>query len=103
MARYRVGDSYLSEQEFESHLDHVWSERLFIIGAIAAFLVSYQLFKLEHLLELGKEQRFFVIMFFTLTGGYALSKMQLIIRTSITLLLVVGFVSILGSLLWYLV
>ncbi|HDM8037872.1 TPA: hypothetical protein P0E05_000925 [Vibrio fluvialis] len=90
MARYRVGDKYLSENEYEEHVSSNWKLGLFIIGAVITGIVMN-----KWLIEFSliKEVRFGLVIVTALISGYLISKLSHIIR------FIVGL-SIVGFVLW---
>ncbi len=42
MARYRVGNKYLSEEEYAKHRNEGWAGALFLVGAIIAGYLAHQ-------------------------------------------------------------
>ncbi|MEF2509789.1 hypothetical protein V4D06_17840 [Vibrio mimicus] len=90
MARHRVGDKYLSENEYEEHVSSNWKSELFIIGAVSTGIVMN-----KWLMEFGliKEVRFGLVIVTALISGYFISKLSDIIRY------IVGL-SIIGFVLW---
>ncbi|HFS8459651.1 hypothetical protein GWZ74_04705 [Vibrio cholerae] len=90
MARYRVGDKYLSENEYKEHVSSNWEFGLFIIGAVITGIVMN-----KWLVELGliKEIRFALVIVTAIISGYFTSKLSNIVR------FIVGL-SIIGFVLW---
>ena len=42
MARYRVGNKYLSEEEYAEHQDGNWIAALFLIGAVISGVLAHR-------------------------------------------------------------
>ncbi|HCG8223014.1 TPA: hypothetical protein NJ595_004601 [Vibrio parahaemolyticus] len=90
MARYRVGDKYLSEGEYEQHVSENWKIGLFIVGAIFFGMVTAALLKD---FEISKELRFVAIISASVVSGYLMAKLSHIIRIMVGL-------SVLGCIAW---
>ncbi|HDY8174800.1 TPA: hypothetical protein RQL26_000528 [Vibrio vulnificus] len=97
MARYRIGDKYLSEGEYAQHVSENWKVGLFIVGAIffgaitAVYLKDF---------EISKELRFATIISVSVVSGYLMAKLSNIIRIIVGLS-IVGFIAwMILSFLW---
>jgi hypothetical protein len=100
MARYRVGDKYLSEQEYEDHIDGNWAFWLFIIGAIGGgYSANYGLSHFG-INGLEKWQLFSIIVSASIVSGYLLSKLRNLIQISLCLMLVCLVIGVIGRIIW---
>lgn len=97
MARHRVGDSYLSEEEYDEHISTTWKGCLFLIGALVAGIACYFFTK-----DMGwpKYVRFSSIIFSAIATGYMLAKISEIIRTIVAIIIVGGILAIVGAVIW---
>jgi len=41
MARYRIGNAYLSEEEYNDHCEQSWKEKIFFISAVISALICF--------------------------------------------------------------
>jgi hypothetical protein len=100
MARYRIGDKYLSEQEYENHIDGNWAIWLFIIGAIGGGYSVY--YGLSHfgISSLEKWQMFSIIVSISIVSGYLLSKLRNLIQILLSLALVCLVLGIISGIIW---
>ncbi len=92
MARYRVGSKFLSEREYDDHVDGYWILGLFIFGCIlAGYIVNMTL--LDY--EISKNIRFIIAPLAAISFGVVLSMLQKYIRL---LLMTLFFITTLGLL-----
>lgn len=97
MARYRVGDRYLSEEEYKKETDGAWALGLFFIGAIAVGISVYSGLKG---FEFPKWANFTIICISSVLGGSILGHLQQYIRKLILAAFVVGFILLIGLIIW---
>lgn len=99
MARYRVGNEYLSEEEYAKHLDSKWMIALFIIGAALAFLLVTGLF---HHTDFSKISRYTISCFASLSFGCLLAWARNFIRKLLLFCFVIAMIVGVASLIWHL-
>ena len=97
MARYRVGNKFLSESEYREETLGVWAFFLFVIGCVLAGIISNQLM-LE--VDLPKWARFSIVIFCSLLFGYLLAKFAELIRNMFYICLFGGVLFFIGTLVW---
>lgn len=97
MARHRVGDTYLSDEEFEKHQDGNWAFALFFVGFFLACTISYAL---SMDLMWSKEVRFSAVMVSGIITGSALSYFRQIIRIAIYYAVIAGVIAGIGAIIW---
>ncbi len=100
MARYRVGNKYLSEQEYEDHIDGNWGFWLFIIGLICGFSLAHNVISYFEINYLEKWQQFSIITCTSIAGGYLFSKLQKIIQNLLFYALVCLILAAVCSFIW---
>lgn len=89
MARYRVGDKYLSEEEHNEHISEIWKGCIFCISALffggmtMAFLRDF---------DIPKEVKLGLIVLVSLFSGYLMAKLSNVIRIALGIA-VVGFIA----------
>jgi len=97
MARYRVGDKYLSESEYEEHVSGNWKLGLFLIGAIVVgcFVNSWL-----SGFELTKAVRVTLVLIAAIPSGYLASKLSNLARIAfgLAILGIVGWLVL--SVIW---
>ncbi|EGQ9275332.1 MULTISPECIES: hypothetical protein [Vibrio] len=97
MARYKVGDKYLSEDEYEQHVSGNWKLGLFLIGAIVTgYFVNVWLSGFE----LAKGVRFTLVLIAAIPSGYLASKLSNFARVAfgLAILGIVGWLVL--SVIW---
>lgn len=84
MARYRVGNKYLSQKEYDDDLDNKWVAGLFLVGAFTTgyLLHSYVVNPTWHVIF-----RFTITVFPSFAVGCLLVKFRRFIRLIITLII----------------
>ncbi|WP_434529566.1 hypothetical protein [Vibrio sp. K4] len=97
MARYRVGDKFLSESEYEEESLASWAGGLFLIGCILTGIISNQIL-LE--IDLPKWLRFSIVVFCSILSGGLLAAFAKWIRDIIFICLFCGIVFVIGRLIW---
>lgn len=94
MARHRVGDSYLSDSEYNLHISENWGSCLFLIASIlSGFLMHHYI--LKHLHITNHNLRFAVIVLSALTVGCVVYRLRDLIRAVICFcagILFIGFI-----------
>ena len=88
MALYKVGDRYLSEEEYQSHCEDNWVFGLFVAGVIAAGFAISQVMPEEW----PKFLRFIAVIASSFVGGGVLSLLAVYIRKAVFLALGAGLV-----------
>lgn len=97
MARYRVGDSYLSEEEYDEYCSRDWRYKVFFVAALVAGITCYFL---TSNMDWPKYIRFSAIIISAFSVGYLLAKFSEIIRF-IFYIGIVGFIIFfVGGLIW---
>jgi len=96
MAYYKVGDSYLSEEEYQSHCMNNWILGLFLTGAILAALYTNS-FMPE---EWPKYLRFVAVTASALVGGVFLGLFAEFIRKVWFFALGTGILAGIGCWIW---
>lgn len=97
MARYRVGNSYLSEEEYEDHLSQEWKQKIFWVSAL---IVGFVCYFLTSNMEWPKYIRFGLIIISAFGSGYLLAKFSEIVRVVIFISIVGFIVLFIGGLIW---
>ncbi|GLT14326.1 hypothetical protein [Vibrio algivorus] len=97
MARYRVGDKYLSESEYEEHVSGNWKFGLFLVGAV---VVGYFVNSWLSGFELSKSVRVALVMIAAIPSGYLATKLSNVARIAfgLAILGLVGWVVL--SIIW---
>lgn len=97
MARYRVGDKYLSESEYEEHISCNWKIGLFLVGAIA---VGYLVNSWLSGFELTKGVRVTLVLIAAVPSGYLAAKLSNLARIlfGLAILGIVGWIVL--SIIW---
>lgn len=97
MARHRVGDSYLSDEEYETHVSESWAGGLFFVGIIVAGVTCYILTMNE---EWPKFIRFGLIVVSAVGTGFLLARFSEAIRIIVCIAIALGIIAIVGNLIW---
>jgi len=97
MARYRVGNSYLSEKEYDYHLSQEWKQKVFWVSAL---IVGFVCYLLTSNMEWPKHIRFGVILIGAFGTGYLLAKFSEAIRIIFFISVVSSIAIFIGSLIW---
>ena len=97
MARHRVGKSFLSDEEYGSHVSENWKIGIFCVAAIFVGIIVTVILK-EY--EIPKFIRFSVIIFSSIIIGGIFAKFSDLIRTLIAITITLGVVYFIGQLIW---
>ena len=96
MVYYKVGNRYLSEQAYQSHVDDNWVFGLFALGALAAGLCLYHLLPAE----LPKYLKFIALIVGGTLGGGLAGLFAPYIRGAVMCTLMLALLGGLGYGLW---
>jgi len=96
MAQYKIGNRYLSEEEYESHCEVNWMLALFVIGAVMAVLYAGSAVPEEW----PKYFRFLVAGAAAIFSGSVLSFFAGYIRKALWFSTMLGVLSGVGYCLW---
>lgn len=96
MARHRVGDSYLSEEEYAEHKSENWEVGLFFLVGIFVGLMVYGL---TITIEI-KLLRFALVICSGVFFGYLAARFSEVIRMILGVIAAVGFLYFIGTLIW---
>jgi len=96
MARHRVGNSYLSDQEYAINQSENWKIGLFLIVGIIAGLIVYNLTKTIEI----KALRFSLVISSGILFGYLAARFREIIRTALSIFIMLGVLYGIGLLIW---
>lgn len=97
MARYRVGDSYLSEDEYEEYQLGNWTAAIFIITSI---VTGYFVNSLLLDFELQKTYRFILVFVTAMLSGYVMSLFSKYIRILVGLIISLMIIVLIGAVIW---
>ncbi|MEH3567951.1 hypothetical protein POV99_21160 [Enterobacter kobei] len=90
MARYRIGNRFLSQEEYDAEMDWKWVCGLFLAGAIiTGYLVNHYAVNTEW----HQAIRFFVTTLPAIGVGAILVKLRFYIRIFISLAIIILFVA----------
>ncbi|WP_417439759.1 hypothetical protein [Idiomarina abyssalis] len=96
MARHRVGDSYLSDEEYAGHRSENWKVSLFlVVGIVVGLIVYSQTLTIEI-----KFIRFGLIIISGIFSGFIAAKFSEVIRTILSIVLCLGVLYAIGALIW---
>lgn len=97
MARYRIGDKFLSEEEYNEEIDFKWQFFLFIGGAFFGGVLANELLEM---IESPKIIRFLCSIVSGFFVGYVLAKFVKIIQAIFYISCFMAIVGVLLSLIW---
>lgn len=97
MARHRVGNSYLSDEELSEHQSENWKVWIFIIDALCTGFVVANI--TDGKIDL-KLMRFSIIIGSAILVGVIAAKLSEIIRWALYLSIVLGITFFAGTLIW---
>lgn len=97
MARYRKGDRYLSEEEYENESNSNWILILFIFGSIVS---GYYTNSFVSDFEFEKWIRFTLIITAGLIGGSIFASLYRQIQLLIGFTIIISLIYFFGNLLW---
>jgi hypothetical protein len=97
MARHRVGNSYLSDEELAEHQSENWKVWIFIIAALLTGFVVANL--TDGKIDL-KLMRFSIITGSAILAGVIAAKLSEVIRWVVYLSIMLGIIYFVGSLIW---
>ncbi|MDO9419273.1 MAG: hypothetical protein Q7T66_01290 [Herminiimonas sp.] len=97
MARHRVGNTYLSDDEKSEHDDTMWAGKVFIVGALIGGCVVHELIKP---LAFAKWGIFISVIVGALVLGSIFSTFRNAIAFCLRSLLYVAVIGLLGFLIW---
>jgi len=97
MARYKVGNSYLSEEEYDDHLSQEWKQKVFWVSAL---IVGFACYFLTSNMEWPKYIRLGVILIGAFGTGYLLAKFSEIVRIIIFITIASFIVLFVGGIIW---
>jgi len=97
MARHRVGNSYLSDEELSEHQSENWKVWIFVIAALCTGFVVANI--TDGKIDL-KLMRFSIIIGSAILVGVIAAKLSEIIRWAVYLSIVLGITFFAGSLIW---
>jgi len=97
MARYRIGNAYLSEEEYNDHCEQSWKEKIFFISAVISALICFVATKD---LDWPKYIRFPFILISAMGIGYLLAKISEIIRIVLFISIATGVAFLIGRFIW---
>ena len=90
MARHRVGDKYLSDEEYKQHQDESWAFLLFFAGLLVFGVLSY-FFILPHIpKDSEKWVKISTIAISSISGGILLVKIRNLIAMALGFAFLVG-------------
>jgi hypothetical protein len=96
MARHKVGNSFLSDDELETHKSENWKFWLFLIVGLFAGFITFALTKTIEI----KFIRFSLVIASGITFGFLAAKFSEAIRWCFAVAAVLGFLYFIGSLIW---
>lgn len=100
MVYRRVGDTLLTEEEYEKHID-TWIAVIFVIaGTIAGSLGGYYLLEYFDLLKIAKWIRFSVIISSTILGGFLFFRLRVILLAMVYLFVIITLFVMILAFLW---
>lgn len=97
MARYRKGDRYLSEEEYQAEEKWEWQLGLFILGAAISGYFVYQCIQD---LDWPKWLRFTAIVISGIICGVLISKFYKQVQMLIVISIIGGTILLIGAWLW---
>lgn len=96
MARHKVGNSYLSDEEYEANTSTNWKIGSFLVVGI---LVGFFSMTLTENIDV-KLLRFSIIIGAGLISGYIAAKLSEIIRWLVVLSIILGIIYFIGMWIW---
>jgi hypothetical protein len=99
MARHRVGDSYLSDNELAQHYRENWILAVFACGAIGGGGVAVYLLDPEW----AKWLRFSIIILSAIVGGCVLSYFNRILARLTLISIFIGVLFFIGKFIWLII
>jgi len=96
MARHRVGDSYLSDEEYAEHRSWNWKCWLFLIAGLFTALAMYSYTKNIDI----KLFRFVLVICPSIFFGYLAARFSEIIFTILGIAVASGFLYFIAALIW---
>jgi hypothetical protein len=100
MARYRIGNTYLSDKELEEHNRGKWLITLFVIGAAIGGVTAHEFLKS---LDLPKWALFITVIVFGIGSGFILAFFQRFIRTALLVVICCTIICLIGLQIWTLI
>jgi hypothetical protein len=94
MARYRIGNRFLSQEEYDAEMDWRWVCGLFLIGAIGTGILVHSYFVNP---EWHKLIRFLVTVIPSIAIGFLLVRLRYFIMVLVGLLILLFVVSLIVS------
>ncbi len=98
MPRYRVGNSYLSEEEYDRHVSCAWGFWIFIIFSSVSGLTAY--WYTNYYFHLSHNVRFSIIFSFMLFSGVVGFLFRNVIRFLVGALLLFSIISFVVKLIY---
>lgn len=102
MARYRVGDSYLSQKEYDEHLKSNRKVKYFIYGfLVTLFLLMFPLPKYyPGIFDVDKTIKFIVIISLSILVGWICSKYSNFLENVLAIFILTTVILLAGAFVW---
>ncbi|REL25132.1 hypothetical protein DXX93_00250 [Thalassotalea euphylliae] len=101
MSLHRINDNtLLDDEEYEDHVDGNWALGLFIIGAIAAGILTFNNLGILGADNAPKWLKFTIIVIASAVSGYLLSKLRNVVRLLLFLCVSASIIGFIAYFIW---